>query len=262
MIIINRGLVLFGQQKYTTLKGAISMTEHIYSTKYGDIHYWLSRTETQAPWLVMLPGLSADHRLFDHQIEYFSKCFNCFVWDAPAHGKSRPFALQFTMEDMANYLHAIFEAEQIDRPVLIGQSLGGYIAQMLYFDSEFLKNEGVNKEDIKGWMFDAGQPTSHYSYLKHDLKMDPRRVYIDKAAPLYYLTEEYKEPENEPYITIACSDNDMVNRREQLIVMETAMLHFGFKREKLKLVVFPDTRHTSYDFDDGFIDLIEEIARK
>lgn len=130
MIIINRGLVLFGQQKYTTLKGGISMTEHIYSTKYGDIHYWLSRTETQAPWLVMLPGLSADHRLFDHQIEYFSKCFNCFVWDAPAHGKSRPFALQFTMEDMANYLHAIFEAEQIDRPVLIGQSLGGYIAQM------------------------------------------------------------------------------------------------------------------------------------
>lgn len=143
-----------------------------------------------------------------------------------------------------------------------GSSAGGYIAQMLYFDGEFLKNEGVNKDDIVGWMLDAGQPTSHYSYLKHDLKMDPRRVYIDKAAPLYYLTEEYTEPEKEPYITIACSDHDMVNRREQLIVMETAMLHFGFPKEKLKLVCFPDTRHTSYDFDKEFIDLIEELARK
>ena len=54
----------------------------------------------------------------------------------------------------------------------------------------------------------------------------------------------------------------MVNRREQLIVMETAMLHFGFPKEKLKLVVFPNTRHTSYDFDDAFIDLLEEIAKK
>ena len=143
-----------------------------------------------------------------------------------------------------------------------GSSAGGYIAQLLYFDGEFLKNEGVNKDDIVGWMLDAGQPTSHYSYLKHDLKMDPRRVYIDKAAPLYYLTEEYTESEKEPYITIACSDHDMVNRREQLIVMETAMLHFGFPKEKLKLVCFPDTRHTSYDFDKEFIDLIEELARK
>ena len=54
-------------------------------------------------WLVFLPGLSADHRLFEKQMEYFSKYRNCLVWDPPAHGESEC--------------------------VLIGQSFGGYVAQ-------------------------------------------------------------------------------------------------------------------------------------
>ena len=52
------------------------------------------------------------------------------VWDAPAHGKSRPFTLCFTMEDMADYLKQILEREGIFSPVLVGQSLGGYISQV------------------------------------------------------------------------------------------------------------------------------------
>ncbi|MBE6894671.1 MAG: alpha/beta hydrolase [Ruminococcaceae bacterium] len=108
-------------------------TEKVYATDLGDIHYWISRTEKTAPWLVMLPGLTADHRLFDRQIEGLSHKYNCFCWDAPAHGKSRPFTLQFSMADMCRYLHNIFTAEDIDKPILIGQSLGGYISQV-YMD--------------------------------------------------------------------------------------------------------------------------------
>ena len=142
-----------------------------------------------------------------------------------------------------------------------GSSAGGYIAQMLYFAEDFLKNEGVNKDEISGWMFDAGQPTSHYNYLHYDLKMDSRRVFIDKAAPLYYLTEEYSNPEKEPYITITCSDHDMVNRREQLVVMETAMLDFKFPKEKLKLVCFENTTHCSYTGNDEFVELVAELTK-
>lgn len=104
-------------------------TEKIYSTNLGDIHYWVSVKAVSSPWLVMLPGLTADHRLFDKQVEYLSQKYNCFCWDAPAHGKSRPFNLSFSMEDMCIYLSNIFAAEGIVNPVFVGQSLGGYISQ-------------------------------------------------------------------------------------------------------------------------------------
>lgn len=104
-------------------------TEKIYSTNLGNIHYWISFKDTDAPWLVMLPGLTADHRLFDKQIEFLAKKYNCFCWDAPAHGKSRPFKLNFTMTDLCRYLNNIFTIENISNPVFIGQSLGGYISQ-------------------------------------------------------------------------------------------------------------------------------------
>ena len=99
------------------------MTEQVFSTHSGDIHYWAGGPGTGAPWLVFLPGLTADHRLFDKQVEEFEPDFNCVVWDAPAHGASRPFALTFSMEDMADWLHAILEREGAERPVLIGQSM-------------------------------------------------------------------------------------------------------------------------------------------
>lgn len=104
-------------------------TEKIYKTDLGTIHYWISFTDKSAPWLVMLPGLSADHRLFDKQVDVLCHKYNCFCWDAPAHGKSRPFKLQFSMDDMCIYLNDIFKTEDIINPVFIGQSLGGYISQ-------------------------------------------------------------------------------------------------------------------------------------
>ena len=101
-----------------------------YKTPLGDICYWITYAKNDAQWLVFLPGLSADHTLFDRQIEDLSDTYNCFVWDAPAHGLSRPFEKAFDMFDMADYLHDIFKQEGIVRPVFIGQSLGGYISQV------------------------------------------------------------------------------------------------------------------------------------
>lgn len=101
-----------------------------YSTPAGDIRYWVSFLALpDAPWLVFLPGLTADHTLFDKQIEHFEGKANCLVWDAPSHGKSRPFRLDWSMEDLATWLDGILEAEGVERPILIGQSMGGYTAQ-------------------------------------------------------------------------------------------------------------------------------------
>lgn len=111
-------------------KERTDMTEKIFQTGLGDVHYWVGGPGAGTPWLVFLPGLTADHHLFDKQVEVFAPRFNCLVWDAPAHGKSRPFALEFSMDDLADCLHAILEREGAAGPVLVGQSLGGYISQV------------------------------------------------------------------------------------------------------------------------------------
>ena len=49
------------------------MTENSYKTPCGYIHYFVNIIDKQKITLVFLPGLTADHRLFEKQIEYFEK---------------------------------------------------------------------------------------------------------------------------------------------------------------------------------------------
>ena len=106
------------------------MDNKIYQTPLGSIHYWINNKDESAITLVFLPGLTADHRLFDKQIEYFKDKYNVFVWDAPAHASSWPFKFDFDLMDKARWLNEILEKEQIKYPVIVGQSMGGYVGQM------------------------------------------------------------------------------------------------------------------------------------
>ncbi len=105
------------------------MTEKTFETRSGVIHYFASSILPRRKTLVFLPGLTADHRLFDKQTEAFEEDFNVLVWDAPGHASSRPFKLDFTLMDKAAWLHDILQTEGISHPILIGQSMGGYVAQ-------------------------------------------------------------------------------------------------------------------------------------
>ncbi len=105
------------------------MTEKTFATPSGTIRYWTNEIRADRRTLVFLPGLTADHHLFDRQIKPFEKEFNILVWDAPGHGLSRPFRLDFRLMDKAVWLHGILQKEGTGCPVLIGQSMGGYVAQ-------------------------------------------------------------------------------------------------------------------------------------
>ncbi len=107
----------------------MKLTEKIFQTPKGDIHYWRNEGDPERPTLVFLPGLTADHRLFDRQIEYFAPRHPVLTWDAPGHGASRPFTLEFSLMDKARWLHELLKAEGISRPVIVGQSMGGYVGQ-------------------------------------------------------------------------------------------------------------------------------------
>lgn len=106
------------------------MTEKTYDTPCGTIHYWINeRKRNDQPTLIFLPGLTADHRLFDKQIACFETAYQMFVWDAPGHASSWPFRFTFSLSDKARWLDGILKIEEIEKPVIVGQSMGGYVGQ-------------------------------------------------------------------------------------------------------------------------------------
>ena len=106
------------------------MIEKVFDTPLGAIHYWVgAKPFRPAPQLAFLPGLTADHRLFEKQLEYFEGRYSVLVWDAPGHAASWPFELSFSLMDKARWLDAILDREGFDAPVIVGQSMGGYVGQ-------------------------------------------------------------------------------------------------------------------------------------
>lgn len=144
------------------------MKEKTFETPCGTIHYWTNDVVPSRKTLVFLPGLTADHHLFDRQIESFEKEFNLLAWDAPGHAASRPFQLDFSLMDKAVWLHAILKKERITHPILIGQSMGGYVSQcflqkypgeaagFISIDSAPLKRSYVTGAEI--WLLKKTEP--------------------------------------------------------------------------------------------------------
>ena len=83
------------------------MTEKTFATPCGTIRYWTNEKGDSPVSLVFLPGLTADHRLFERQIEYFEGKYHVLVWDAPAHASSWPFSFDFDLADKARWLDGI-----------------------------------------------------------------------------------------------------------------------------------------------------------
>lgn len=163
------------------------MTEQTYETPCGIIHYWINKTsENDSPQLVFLPGLTADHRLFEKQIEYFEGKYPLFVWDAPGHTASWPFSFDFDLADKAKWLDNIMNLEGFDRPVIIGQSMGGYLGQMysqlfpdklsafISVDSAPLQRQYVTALEI--WLLKRMEPVYRHYPWKSLLKTGTKGV--------------------------------------------------------------------------------------
>ena len=158
------------------------MTEKTFETQCGTIHYWISSkdAEISEPSLVFLPGLTADHRLFNKQIEYFEGKCPVFVWDAPGHAASWPFSFSFSLQDKARWLDGILIRENMRAPISVGQSMGGYVGQayaqlfpeklrgFISIDSAPLQRSYVTAMEI--WLLKRMEPVYRYYPWKSLLK--------------------------------------------------------------------------------------------
>lgn len=148
------------------------MREKIYRTGHGDIHYWINEENfpDRDMALVFLPGLTADHRLFEKQTAYFKEKYLCIVWDAPEHAASWPFDSDFDLSDKARWLDEILAYEGVKKPVIVGQSMGGYVGQMY---SELFP------EKLFGFVCIDSAPLQREYMTSAELKL------LEKVEPVY-----------------------------------------------------------------------------
>lgn len=164
------------------------MNEKTYTTPLGVIHYWVHMISADDFTLVFLPGLTADHRLFEKQISFFEGKYNVFVWDAPAHAASWPFTFDFDLMDKARWLDEIMEQEGITKPVIVGQSMGGYVGQayseaypqklkgFVSIDSAPLQRRYMTSVEI--WLLKRMEPVYRYYPWKSLLKAGTEGVAV------------------------------------------------------------------------------------
>lgn len=102
--------------------------------EHGEVRYWApANPDPTMRWMAFPPGLSADHTLFDSKFAHFARRWNLVAWGAPGHGLSRPWRGRLDLDDVAGALHSILGECGATSPILVGQSLGGYVAQV-YID--------------------------------------------------------------------------------------------------------------------------------
>lgn len=167
------------------------MLERMYTTSCGTIHYWVNENaERKEPQLVFLPGLTADHRLFEKQIEHFERRYPVLVWDAPGHASSWPFDFNFSLMDKAKWLDAILMQEGFVKPVIIGQSMGGYVGQayaqlfpeklsgFISIDSAPLQRKYLTAAEL--WMLKRMEPVYRHYPWKSLLRTGSKGVAVSE----------------------------------------------------------------------------------
>lgn len=137
-----------------------------------------------------------------------------------------------------------------------GSSAGGYISMMLCFDNKYLAPYKIPGDGIKGYIHDAGQPTTHFNVLR-EKGIDSRRVIIDEAAPIFHIGKVADYP---PMMFIV-SDNDMKNRYEQTQLVLSTLKHFGYDEKKIYYRLMHGT-HCNYSSTTEFGKIICEFIEQ
>ena len=107
--------------------------------------------------------------------------------------------------------------------IISGQSAGAWLALMLCFNKEYLKEAGVDPSLIVGYISDSAQTTSHFHILEYELGLNPWVQRIDKYAPIYYLDENI----NFSHLLLTVYEDDMPNRLEQNKLLYSTVKNFN-----------------------------------
>ncbi|MEX1190214.1 MAG: alpha/beta hydrolase [Bacteroidia bacterium] len=91
----------------------------------GTIRY---KAEGQGPAIVFLHGFMETAKIWRPFVSKLSSKFRVIRINLPGHGKSSTFGETHSMEFMSDVVRAVLEAEGVIEALIVGHSMGGYVA--------------------------------------------------------------------------------------------------------------------------------------
>ncbi len=91
----------------------------------GSVHYVAAG---QGPAVVLLHGLAASVVAWRYNIPVLSERYTIFAPDLPGHGESAKPEVRYDTEFGLHFLQQFLDALRLNRPILMGNSTGGFLA--------------------------------------------------------------------------------------------------------------------------------------
>lgn len=157
-----------------------------------EVKHWY-KEGTERKFIILLHGASCDHFMFEKQVGIFDDSYHIIVWDARAHGLSELNVRQsFSFKEMYDDCLKIFEYYQIEQATLIGQSMGGNLAQEIAYYQPEKVNKLILIESTKNTQKLSSIESFTLKYAKTILKTLPWKWYISNGVKLSGVTEYTK----------------------------------------------------------------------
>jgi len=102
----------------------------IFKSSYGEIYYEI-RGHENSTVIVFVHGVMMDHGMFKEQINAFQDQYQIILWDMPQHGRSFKQQKEFEFSIAADSLIELLDELKIEKVLLVGVSLGGWVAQYI-----------------------------------------------------------------------------------------------------------------------------------
>ncbi len=220
----------------------------------------VEKAQQEAEWLVLVHGVSQDHRIFDKQVEAFADRYRLLLIDLPGHGVSRAIPGPFGLPEYAEHICRAIRSVEAKRPHFWGTHLGASAGLLLacrkldLFRSLVLEAPvypGRTLRTVAGLLKEVANRARHAGMTEARrhwwargpwfdvMRRDPERC---RAAEHQRIVEDF---EGKPWLDAGLVTRPVGSIEPALAAMATPMLLLNGERDLA-----------------DFLDVAEEIARR
>jgi len=182
--------------------------------------------------IIFIHGFPFDHTLWDNVIDTFKDTYYCISYDIRGFGNSQCNTGQYTMESYVEDLENIILELQLDKPILCGFSMGGYIT---------LRANEKQPENYKALIFANTATTSDNDETK-----------LKRSGAISSIDKDGVEPFLDKFFSVAFSEDYTKKEPLRLKKLKDKIMNFnpvGIKGGLLAMISRTDTTKSLQKID-------------
>lgn len=167
---------------------------------------YVEQGRQDGPVVVFLHGYTDSHHTWDLDLPRFSRDFHIYALDQRGHGDSSRPACCYTQQAFARDVVAFLNAKRVSRAVLVGHSMGSFIAQQVALDFPYR---------VKGLVLVGSAPTVAGNEVALGLKevVDTLTDPVDPAFIHEFQASTFYAPVPESYLDTVVAESSKVPAR-------------------------------------------------